>query len=119
MATNRQQLAALADTYEDKAPRQRSVADVAYHNGVAHGIRTALNALKSDQPVPEGMTAEKLRYIADYIQSADSIIVKMIEEFSVRIIDTETGDKSERWRELATGHAVQDDLRKWADEIGG
>lgn len=109
-------------TLATEAPREKSVVDVAHLNGASAGIQEAVDTIRmarqsgSIELVPEGMTAEKLRYIADYIQAADNIIVKMIEQM-VATIEIDGEDKTDAWRELASGHAVQADLRKWADAI--
>ena len=62
--------------------------------------------------VPEGMTADKLRYIADYVQECDDIIYKYLVAAKAAGVDI----KDEVF-EFVTSKAVQQDLREWADSI--
>lgn len=64
--------------------------------------------------LPEGMTADKLRFIAEYVTECDDIIGRLLRlaKADGLMIDEET-------LEMVTSKAVQEDLRRWADEIEG
>lgn len=59
--------------------------------------------------VPKGMTAEKLRWIADYVQECDDIIGKVLVHKGADPKDLE----------FVSGQEVQQDLRNWADALDG
>lgn len=61
--------------------------------------------------LPEGMTAEKLRILADWLDTYDIIIE--------RVVFTQGGDDVLAGEQLVAvrGKEVQDDLRRWADDI--
>lgn len=65
--------------------------------------------------LPDGMTADKLQFIAKYISECDSIIGNLL-----RRAREESGDESKvtpKMLEFVDGKAVQADLTAWADEI--
>lgn len=74
--------------------------------------RDEVRALIGDEQVPEGMTAEKLRTLADWFDTYDA----MAEQFIAVMANTAQEDVSEA---LATvrGTEVQDDLRRWANAL--
>lgn len=61
--------------------------------------------------IPEGMTAEKLREIANWLDTYDKIIERVI--FTMGGDDVLDGEALIAVR----GKEVQEDLRRWADEI--
>lgn len=63
----------------------------------------------------EGMTPDKLRFIATYISECDSIIGKLL-----RLTREQWGEAShitDEMLELIDGKAVQADLNRWADTL--
>lgn len=69
--------------------------------------------------VPEGMTPEKLRSIAAWIDTYERLIethVNMVEALHKRGLIKHSGDHDEV-RRIIAGTEVQDDLLRWADAI--
>lgn len=62
-------------------------------------------------PLPEGMTAERLRAIAKWLDTYDAIVERVI--FTMDGDDVLTGEQLNAVR----GKDVQGDLRRWADVI--
>lgn len=61
---------------------------------------------------PEGMTPDKLRFIAEYVSECDSIIAQILQRVAAMGYDVTDADM-----DFVTGKEVQADLLKWADEL--
>lgn len=71
--------------------------------------------------LPEGMTAEKLRDIAAWLDTYDKLgeaYVRLTQALNIYIGD-DNADAIEEILEIIRGKGIQDDLRRWADEIDG
>lgn len=64
----------------------------------------------------EGMTADKLRQIADYITESDNIIANVLDRAQVHF-ERAGIDVTNEWSELVAGRAMQEDLRRWAEQL--
>jgi hypothetical protein len=64
--------------------------------------------------VPDGMTPEKLRLIADWFDTYDTVMTAWVRLFPKAQEDRETFVKA---RDEMLGTEVQDDLRRWAYAI--
>ncbi len=71
--------------------------------------------------LPDGMTAEKLRDIADWLDTYDELAqahILLVEALKTRgFFKHVTVDDAAGALEEAAGKAVQNDLRRWADDI--
>jgi hypothetical protein len=70
-------------------------------------------------PLPEGMTAEKLRTIAGWLDTYDRLAARYVDLIEVLVekgLTTVNADYEAALR-VAAGKEVQDDLRRWADAI--
>lgn len=67
--------------------------------------------------LPAGMTADKLRYIADWLDLFEQITLNYIEACE----RSNVGDpgQAEKARESLRSKQVQTDLRQWAAQIDG
>lgn len=73
--------------------------------------------MNADFVLPEGMTAEKLRNIADWLDTYDAVALSY---FDLHEMFLETpAEELVEVRAAAAGTEVQDDLRRWADQIDG
>jgi hypothetical protein len=70
-----------------------------------------------DPVLPEGMTAEKLRYIADWLDIYDRMAVRYIE--AIVASGGAAPAEGERAQMVVRSKEVQDDLRRWAAHIDG
>lgn len=66
--------------------------------------------------VPEGMTPEKLRTIADWLDTYDHMAEKYITAAMMSALPLEA-DRAERVREVVRSSEIQDELRQWANAI--
>lgn len=62
-------------------------------------------------PMFEGMTSEKLRAVASWLDTYDAIVERVV--FAIGGEDVLDGERLVAIR----GKEVQDDLRRWADDI--
>ena len=71
--------------------------------------------------LPKGMSAEKLRKIADWVDTHDEAVesyITLLDQLAARGISVgSTPEDRVIARKVLSGTEVQDDLRAWADEI--
>jgi hypothetical protein len=67
------------------------------------------------QHVPEGMTADKLREVADLLDIFDDIVRSEVQRLNAYA--KARGEQPPHPWSLGTGNEVQTDLREWAEAI--